>query len=171
MTSQHEDDQADDFDERPSKSELKRQMHALQKLGEELVELPAKRLEQIPMSPKLEEGVALARRLKQREARRRQLQYIGKVLRTEDLALIEEKLAGIRNEGALARQQQHLAERWRDRIAAEGNPAIQELLEEHAHFDRQQLRQLQMQIQREQEQNKPPAASRKLFRYLREGLD
>lgn len=172
--SQADDEYDYDFDaqdERPSKSERKRQMLALQKLGEELVELPAKRLEQIPMSAKLEEGVMLARRLKQREARRRQLQYIGKVLRTEGIEVIEEKLEAIRNEGLLARQQHHHAERWRDRIIAEGDTAINELLAEHDHLDRQQLRQLHLQIQRESQHDKPPAGARKLFRYLRDHLD
>lgn len=176
MMAGHDQDHPDhddlhDEDEQPSKSELKRQMHALQQLGEELVELPARRLEQIPMSAKLQEGVELARRLKQREARRRQLQYIGKVLRTEDLAVIQEKLDAFRNEGLFARQQHHLAERWRDRIIEEGAPAIEALLEEYPHFDRQPLRQLQLQAQREQQREAPPAAARKLFRHLREGLD
>lgn len=164
-------DDIDDWDDQPSKSELKRQMHALQQLGGELIELSAKRLEQIPMSPKLQEGVELARRLKQREARRRQLQYIGKVLRTEDLAVIREKLDAFRNEGLVSRQQHLFAERWRDRIIDEGAPAIEALLEEHPQFERQPLRQLHLQAQRERQQEAPPAASRKLFRYLRDGLD
>lgn len=171
LPGQSDHDSAEDWDDRPSKSELKRQMHALQQLGEELVNLPAKRLELIPMSAKLQEGVELARRLKQREARRRQLQYIGKVLRTEDLAVIQEKLDAFRNEGLLSRQQHHFAERWRDRIIDEGAAAIEALLEEHPQFDRQPLRQLQLQAQRERQREAPPAAARKLFRYLRDGLD
>lgn len=172
QTQDHPDnDNVDEWDDRPSKSELKRQMHALQQIGEELVELPAKRLELIPMSAKLQEGVELARRLKQREARRRQLQYIGKVLRTEDLDAIQDKLDAFRNEGLLSRQQHHFAERWRDRIIDEGAPAIEALLAEHPHFDRQPLRQLQLQAQRERQREAPPAAARKLFRYLRDGLD
>ncbi len=154
-----------------SKSELKREMTALQKLGEELVNLPAAKLEKIPMDELLEEAVMLARRLKNREGKRRQLQYIGKIMRNTDSEAIQQKLESFHHQSQSFRQAQHKLEQWRDRLLNEGDAAITDLLNTHPELDRQHLRQLIRQANEEASQNKPPAASRKIFKYLRENTD
>lgn len=158
----------DDFD-RPSKSALKRQMTALQKLGEELVGLSDRELARIPIEDEdLHRVILEARGINSRSARRRHLQYLGKLMRSVDPEPIERALAELhqgRRENARAFQD---LEQWRDRLLAEGDGALDELLADHPGADRQQLRQLIRQHRREVEAGKPPVASRKLFRYLRE---
>ncbi len=155
--------------EKPSKSELKRQMTALQKLGEALVELSDKELARIPIE---DEGLAKvireARGINSRSARRRHLQYLGKLMRSVDPEPLQRALDDLhqRRRGE-AQAFQHL-ERWRERLLEEGDGAFEELLREYPDADRQQLRQLIRQHQREASAGKPPTASRKLFRYLRE---
>lgn len=159
----------DDNDDQPkSKSALKREMTALQKLGEALVELSPAKLSKVPMTEQLEEAVMLARRLKNREGKRRQLQYIGKIMRTIDSDAIREKLDSFHHQSLSFRQEFQRMEQWRDRLIAEGDRAISDLLLEVPQLDRQHLRQLVRQAQKEASQNKPPAASRKIFKYLRE---
>lgn len=166
------DDDFPDFtpdEEQPkSKSAVKREMTALQKLGEELVELAPAKLAKIPMPEQLEEAVMLARRLKNREGKRRQLQYIGKIMRVIDSDAIRQALESFHHDSLAFRQHFHRLEQWRDRLLAEGDKAMEELLEEKPDLDRQHLRQLIRQAQKEASQNKPPAAARKIFQYLRE---
>ncbi len=154
-----------------SKSELKREMTALQKMGEELVNLPAAKLEKIPMDELLEDAVMLARRLKNREGKRRQLQYIGKIMRNIDSEAIQQKLDSFHHQSQTFRQTQHKLEQWRDRLLSEGDTAISDLLNTYPELDRQHLRQLIRQANKEASQSKPPAASRKIFKYLRENTD
>jgi len=151
-----------------SKTAIKREMTALQKLGEELVNLPAAKLEKISLPEDLEEAVMLARRLKNREGKRRQLQYIGKLMRVIDSDSIRESLESFHQDSVAFRQQFHKLEIWRDRLLNEGDSALEELLCEKPGMDRQHLRQLIRQAQKQASQNKPPAAARKLFKYLRE---
>ena len=151
-----------------SKSELKRDMTALQELGEALVELPEKQLEKFDLPEKLHDGIMLARRLKHREGRRRQLQYIGKVMRDIDITDIQKQMDALQQQSRSFRQHFHALEQWRDRLIAEGDGALNQLLAEQPGADRQHLRQLIRQAQKEQSQQKPPAASRKLFKYLRD---
>lgn len=151
-----------------SKSQLKRESHALQALGEELVELPDAKLAKIPMPEELADAVALARRIKQRGGRKRQLQYIGKLMRKIDPEPIEQAMAGLKNEAAKETAKLHRLEQWRDRLIEEGDTSLAPLLDEYPHADRQHLRQLVRNAQREKKQNKPPKSARELFRYLRE---
>jgi len=151
-----------------SKSAVKREMTALQKLGEELVNLPPAKLAKIPMPEQLAEAVMLARRLKNREGKRRQLQYIGKIMRVIDSDAIQQALESFHHDSLAFRQHFHRLENWRDRLISEGDRAMEDLLVEMPELDRQHLRQLIRQAQKEVSQNKPPAAARKLFQYLRE---
>ena len=151
-----------------SKSQLKRESHALQSLGEELVELPSSKLAKIPMPDELAEAVALARKIKQRGGRKRQLQYIGKVMRKIDAEPIQQAMDALKNDSAKDTARLHKLEQWRDRLLEEGDAALAELLEQQPAADRQHLRQLVRNAQREAKQNKPPKSARELFRYLRE---
>ncbi|MEY3017326.1 MAG: ribosome-associated protein [Pseudomonadota bacterium] len=158
----------DDEPEIVSKSEIKRQMTALQKLGEKLLELSPKQLARVPMSDKLAEAIDTAKRINHHEGKRRQMQYIGKLMRSEDGEAIGAVIQQIEDgHKALARAFQQL-ENWRDRLIAEGENAIGDIAAEYPDIDRQHLRQLIRNAQREASQNKPPASARKLFKYLRE---
>lgn len=168
MTDYH--DIPDDEQPPKSKSAIKREMTALQKIGEQLVDLSASQLAKTPMPEELQDAVELAQRLKHREGRRRQLQYIGKLMRNIDTDEIVEKLAFFNQEGELYRQHFHQLERWRDRLLAEGDAVLNELVQQHPILDRQHLRQLIRLAQKEAQQSKAPATARKLFKYLRESL-
>ncbi len=162
-------DEWDEDDERPSKSELKRQSTALQKLGEAMVELSDKELARMPIEDeRLMEVIVEARRIRSRSAKRRHLQLLGKVMRGIDPVPIQQALDELHQRRAGAADAFKTLEAWRDRILSEGDSAIQALLDTWPQADRQQLRQLLRQHQKEAAAGKPPAASRKLFRYLRE---
>ncbi len=155
--------------ERPSKTAVKKEMQALQNLGEQLVKLSNNELAKIPIHDEhLSEALTTARRLTSREALRRQLQYIGKLMRGIDLTEIEAGLAK-RDEGQreLARAF-HRLEELRDDIVEQGLPGIEKVVTQFPDADRQRLRTLILQIGKDAKANKPPAAKRKLFQYLKE---
>lgn len=154
-----------------SKSQLKRESHALTDLGKELVELPQSKLEKIPMEENIREAVALARRISERGGRKRQLQYIGKLLRNTDAEPILAAVEALREEHLQANARMHRLEQWRDRLLAEGDSALAELLAQQPDADRQHLRQLLRNAQKEREQNKPPKSARELFKYLRDHFE
>lgn len=153
-----------------SKSQVKREMHALQKTGEELVGLSGAELARITLPDELREAVALARRLNQRGAHKRQLQYIGRLMRAIDPEPIQRDLDRIRNRDAAHTARQHRIERWRDRLLDEGDSALEALLVDHPGLDRQHLRQMLRNALKERGTDKPPRAARELFRYLRDQL-
>ncbi|TKB55974.1 ribosome biogenesis factor YjgA [Ferrimonas aestuarii] len=157
-----------------SKSELKREAEELQKIGNEIVALGKGDLAKIPMDEELELAVALALRLKgKNEAHRRQLQFIGKLLRFRDVEPIREALDKIRNKHNQASQHFHKMEQWRDRLIAEGDDAIQALFAEcpEMESERQRVRQLVRQANKEAKTSKLPKASRELFKLIREHLE
>src|SRR5690554_1373780 len=152
----------------PSKSALKREMTELQKFGQQLIDMSDSRRAQIPLSEEMRDAIALYQRLTQREARRRQLQFIGKQMRREDSDAIRAALTRFEQQDQQFRQHFHRLEALRDQLIRDGDPALAGLLDEHPQLDRQMLRQMIRQARQEAERGKPPAASRKLFRYLRE---
>lgn len=159
----------DDESEYKSKTQIKQEMLALQKLGQELVNLGEAALKKMPMDDELEDAVMLARRInRKKDGFRRQLQFIGKLLRTRDVEPIEIALNELRNTHQRANQQFHKLEKTRDDLIARGDDAINELLGENPDLDRQKLRQLVRQANKEKQQNKPPKASREIFQYIKE---
>ncbi len=164
------DEFEDDFEELPpSKTALKRQMTALQKLGETLVELSDRELARMPIEDdRVREVIHEARGIRSHSARRRHLQYLGKLMRSIDPAPIQQALEALHQRRRGNAEAFHRLEQWRERLLREGDPAVQALLEEFPDGDRQLLRQLIRQHRRETGSGKPPAASRKLFRYIRE---
>lgn len=151
-----------------SKSQLKREAHELQALGEELVKLPAAKLAKVPLPDDLNNAVEQARRMKARGAYKRQLQYIGKLMRNIDAEPIRQALNALKDNSARETARLHRLEHWRDRLIEEGDTALAELLAEQPQTDRQHLRQLIRNADKERKQNKPPKAARELFRCLRE---
>lgn len=164
----HDHDDFDDEDLGPSKSQLKRDAHGLQDLGADLVELSAQQLAEIPLSEEVLAVVRETRGITAHGARKRQLKYLGKLLRQEEEGPIREALERIQGRHALTVAHHHQCERWRDRLITEGDTALTALLEEFPQADRQQLRQLMRAAQAELAKDKPPKSSRELFRFLRE---
>jgi len=162
-----DEDQAghDDF---VSKSQLKRDAHARQALGAALVELNAEQLGKFELSEELLQAIKLAQTIKQRGARKRQLQFIGKLMREVDIDPIQQTLDDLKGVSAQAIAKQHAIEQWRQRLIDEGDEALQELLDNWPAMDRQHVRQLIRSAQKEAAAAKPPKAFRELFKYLRE---
>ena len=150
-----------------SKTEMKTDMDALQKLGEELVELKPSILDKFPLSEDLAQAIKDAQRFKN-EAKRRQLQYIGKVMRNVDPEPIQAALDKIRNKHSQATVELHKLEQLRDRVVAEGDAAISDVMDMYPEADHQRLRQLARQANKEKAANKPAKSSREIFQILKE---
>tara|TARA_R110002110_G_scaffold91264_2_gene237638 strand:+ start:262644 stop:263183 length:540 start_codon:yes stop_codon:yes gene_type:complete len=162
----------DDNDLAPSKSARKREMTALQALGESLVALPEKELERIPiLDDRLVLAISEARQIRTHSARRRHLQFIGKLMRDIDPEPIERAMAELHQSRQARSDAFHTLEKLRDDMLAAGPTGVELAMTQWPQADRQQLRQLLLQHQRELQRGKPPAASRKLFRYLRDLQD
>jgi ribosome-associated protein len=152
---------------RPSKSRMKREMDALQSLGEQLVALKPERLAKIDMPEELREAVRDAQRfINKHEAKRRQLQYIGRLMRNVDPAPIQAALDEINGVSAAANARQHALERLRERLL-DDESVLGEIAQRHATADFQHLRQLRRNALKEAAAGKPPRAYRELFRVLR----
>jgi ribosome-associated protein len=157
----------DEFDGRPSKTQRKKDMQALQELGAALVELGAERLRKVPMSDSLRAAVQEAQRITQHGARRRQLQYIGKLMRGEDPAPIQEALDALAGNSREEVARQHRVERLRLELL-EDEGVLHKVASSWPGADLQQLRVLRRNALREREAGKPPKAFRELFKALRE---
>jgi ribosome-associated protein len=171
MWTEHSEHPPEQDDDPPaSKSRLKRESAALQDLGEALIELPDEKLNRLDLPAELLEAVRLAKSITAHGGLRRQRKFIGKLLRNLDAEPIRTGLEALRNEGAVAAHRHHLVERWRDRMLAEGDGAVNLFVADHADADRQKLRQLVRDARREREQDAAPRSARLLFRYLRDFL-
>ncbi|TDR53828.1 ribosome-associated protein [Halomonas ventosae] len=155
-------------DERPSKSQLKREMQALQQLGEQIIAMSDAQRARFPLSDDLLRAIEETGRIKAREARRRHMQYVGKLMRGEDLDGIQAVFDEIENETLRRDHAFHRLEAWRDRLIAEGDAAVEAFVDEFPEVDRQALRQLIRNARREREQGKPPTNARRLFRLIRD---
>lgn len=155
-------------EQKPSKSQLKREMLALQKLGEALIELPEHELHEIPLPDKLREAVEFARSLSKRGALYRQKQYIGKLMREIDKELVEQAVVSAQGRRMAAARHFHELESWRDKIIAEGESGIDAFMRSHPTADRQRLRTLLRQIRSPRVKDASKRAERALFRCLRE---
>jgi len=153
----------------PSKSELKRRMTARQDLGEALAQLGERQLARIPIEdPRLLDALRELRGIRSNSARRRHLQYIGRLMREVDPEPLERALRDLQGQQRGAAEAFHRLEALRDQVLEQGDPAIERVMRQWPSADRQQLRQLALQHRRETARGKPPAASRRLFRYLRQ---
>jgi ribosome-associated protein len=153
----------------PSKTQRKREMLALQDLGETLVELPPERLARLELPEILHDAVEQARLISKRGARRRQLQYIGRLMREIDAAAIRSRLEDWNSAAARDTSRLHRVERWRDRLL-EDESVLGELLEVHPRADVQRLRALIRNARLEAQPSRPPKSARALFQALRDLL-
>lgn len=151
--------------ERPSKSQRKREMQDLQDLGSALVKLGTEQVRKLDLPDKLREAVLEAQRITAHEGKRRQLQYVGKLMRQVDPAPIQAQLDAINGESKSAVALMHRCERWRDRLL-DDDVALTELLAEHAVDDVQALRAMIRAARRERSAGQPPKHARELYRAL-----
>ncbi len=152
-----------------SKTRRKKDMHALQALGEALVGLTNAQLAALELPETLADAIAEAKRIHGFEARRRQMQYIGRLMRDIDPAPIAGYIERLRTDHSRSNGQQHDVERWRERLL-EKDEALTELATLIPALDLQQVRTLIRNARNEQARNQPPKAQRALFRLLREHL-
>ena len=153
--------------ERASKSQRKRDMSALQDIGAELVMLNADQLVQIKLPERLIEAIADAQRIRDFEGRRRQMQFIGKLMREVDPAPIRALLdqwSGVTRDLTV---RQRRVERWRERLLAEDD-ALTSFAAEHPGCDLQHLRSLIASVKRDRTLNRTPRNYRELFRAIRD---
>ncbi|PIG28703.1 ribosome-associated protein [Janthinobacterium sp. 35] len=156
--------------ERPSKSELKRQMTVLQKLGEELVNEARDRVKRVPMPEDVRDAILECQQIRDHEGRRRQLQYVGKKMRTldeEEVAAIQRTIDSWKGLSKADTANMHAMERRRDKLLTD-DKALTVLLSENPELDVQHLRTLIRNARKEQAENKPPKAYREIFQILKE---
>jgi ribosome-associated protein len=156
--------------ERPSKSELKRQVNALQELGEALVAEPRDRVKRVPMPEDVRDAILECQSITNHEGRRRQMQYVGKKMRTldeEEVAAIQRCIDGWKGASKADTAAMHAMERRRDKLLADDN-ALTTLLAENPELDVQHLRTLIRNARKEQAENKPPKAYREIFQILKQ---
>ncbi len=162
--------QEEDFTEstsRPSKTKQKEAMHELRDLGAELVELSAGQLKRINLPENIYEAVRACQKITAHGARRRQIQYLGKLMRGVDDAPIRAGLALLRGESAAETARLHRLERLRTRLL-EDEAVLSEIAALWPQTDLQHLRQLRRNALKEQEANKPPKNFRAIFQVLQE---
>lgn len=158
-----------DYEAAPSKTRIKQRMQELQDVGEVLVQLPKDKLNQLELPEALHEAILEAKRITAHGGLRRQLQYIGKLMRSVDDAPIRAKLDEWNGSHAEETALLHRLENWRKRLL-EDDAALSEFLTQYPAFDAQHLRTLVRNSRKEQQAGKPPKSSRELFRLLREGV-
>jgi len=150
-----------------SKTQRKREMQALQDLGEELVALGTDKLAELDLPTRLLDAVLEAKRISKFGGRRRQMQYVGRLMRESDADAIRSQLDVGKGTSVAETARLHAIERWRTRLIGD-DLALGELLDQYPRADAQRLRTLIRNVKREAEAKKPPRSFRELFHELRE---
>ncbi|GAB4115860.1 MAG: ribosome biogenesis factor YjgA [Sideroxydans sp.] len=151
----------------PSKTKIKKQMHDLQDLGKQLTELPKEKWRALDLPETLLEALTEYKRISKFGAQKRQLQYIGKLMREVETAPILAKLDAWNGTSREHTAWLHQVEQWRDRLLQDGT-ALTALLAQYPQADAQRLRALIRNALKEQELGKPPKSYREIFQLLRE---
>lgn len=150
-----------------SKTKLKAEADAAQSIGKKLIALSKERLIKLDLPETLFDAVMEAKRLTANGAIRRQLQYLGRLMRDVDSTPIIEQLAAWEGKNTQENARFHTMERWRTRLIAEP-AALQEFLAKYPQIEIQQFRTLIRNAQKEEAAQKPPKSSRELFKLIRE---
>ena len=153
-------------DELVSKTRRKREMTELQALGAALVALPESQIKEMRLQNALLEALLDAKRIRSHEAKRRQLQYIGRLMREVDAEPIRARLAALEGTSAQAAAAHRRLEAWRERLLSD-DAALTSFASEHPGADLQEIRALIRNARKEQKEGKPPRAYRELFRVLK----
>ncbi len=154
---------------RPSKTQRKREMHARQALGEKLVGLNAAQLARLELPETLLGAIVLAQRVNAHEARRRQLQYVGKLMRDSDFDAIRAAYENLLGDSREAIALMHRCERLRDQLV-DDEAALGAFVEQHAGVDVQWLRAKIRAVRQERGAAKAPRHARELYRWLHSQL-
>ena len=162
----------DDQEYGPSRTQQRREALAVLTLAGQLVELPASRLARLDLPDDVRREIEITRRITAHGARKRQMAFLAKVMRRfgeEDFAAVRAELGENREKQRQDTAAMHRLEAMRDRLVAEDETALSELIAEHPQVDRQHLRSLVRQARLERETpNKPPRAFREIFQLLKE---
>ncbi|MDH1262279.1 MULTISPECIES: ribosome biogenesis factor YjgA [unclassified Pseudomonas] len=158
----------DDFSGEKSKSQVKRELHALQDLGQRLTTLKPDLLNKLPLTDGLRRALEEAPKHTANAAKKRHVQFIGRLMREQDVEAILQLLDQVDASTRQYNERFHNLERWRDRLINGDDAVLEAFVNDYPQTDRQHLRQLLRQAQHEAAQNKAPAASRKIFKYIRE---
>ncbi|WP_426174275.1 ribosome biogenesis factor YjgA [Massilia sp. TWR1-2-2] len=156
--------------ERPSKSEAKRQSLEVQKLGEELVNEARDRVKRVPMPEDVRDAILMCQTITNHEGRRRQMQFVGKKMRTldeEEIAVIQRTIDSWKGMSKADTAALHALERRREKLLAD-DKALTVLSTEYPELDVQHLRTLIRNARKEQAENKPPKAYREIFQILKD---
>ncbi len=151
---------------RPSRSQKKRDATALQDLGERLAALSPKALRTLPLSAEMVEAYTLLQRISSREGRRRQLQFIGRLMRDMDAEAIQNGLDALQQDDVRSKALFHQAERLRDALITDASGTRENITAMFAQ-EAEELFALAAEARRESSAQKPPAAARRLFQSLR----
>jgi ribosome-associated protein len=155
------------MDEPISKSQKKRQAYALQKLGLELVNLKHEKLDALPLPDNLHKAIVDAKTITSHGAKRRQAQWIGKLMRAADFEAIQSAYQAMLEEESSLTANFHEIELWREKLINGGKPALTEFLNRYQPEDIQHLQQLIKKAVQEQLKQTQAGAAKALFRYLR----
>ena len=161
-------EEQDDIDYGPSKSEIKRDCHHLLDIGEEILKLSTEDRHSLGLPEDVEAAVSTALKIKSRSGLKRQRQYIGKLLRSVDNEIIEARLKKIQHRHDTNTAQFKRLEKWRDSLIDNDKESLNQVITHFPDIDRQHINQLIRAAQQEKKHDKAPAAARKLFKYLRE---
>ncbi len=168
MKDEFDPDAPDDEIEIVSKSQLKREMLALQELAVYITQLNPEQRAKLPLSAELERGIDETKNIKKREALRRHHQFLGKLMRSADHEAIQAAVDKMKDKQDRLVRLLHVMEQWRDELIDGDQQVIERFFDEFPQADRQQLRNLVRNAKRERPTQKPPTNARKLFRYIRD---
>lgn len=161
------DDNDDDI-EFVSKTQMKKEMLALQELAVYITTLKHEQQLSLPLSDDFRRAIEETRNIKKREALRRHHQYLGRLMRSEDHEGVQQAIDAISDEQDRLVRLMHVMEAWRDQLIADENDALNRFFDEFPHADRQQVRNLVRGAQQEKRNNKSPSNARKLFKLIRD---
>ncbi len=160
-------------DSLPSKSQLKRDMLSLQKLGVKLSSLAISQLKKLNLDEKLYDAIKLSHTIYSNSATKRHRQYIGKLISRLDEQQqdkIKARIDAIENTALESNKHFHQLELYREQLLKQGDKAVNELLDKYPQLDRTRLRQLLRNAKKEADKNQPPKSSRLIFKYLKENI-
>ena len=155
-------------DLKKSRTRLKKEATALQKMGEKLVLLSDDQLNRMDLPTALLQAIQSSRAIRSHGARRRQMQYIGSLMRSVNAEPIEQALLSIDQGNLRQAKAFHRIEAWRDQLVDGNDDAFHEIMDTFADANRQRLGQLVRSARKEKQKNAPPKSARNLLRYLNE---
>ena len=168
MVSPRSDNRPDISGDVPSKSQRKREVRVLFELARDMAAMSDRQLSSLPVEPDLRDAIVLARGIKSHVARKRQVQFIAKMMRKRDVQLIQEAIAAQELAARQLTGRHHRTEAWRDCLLSGGNDVLTELVKQRKTSDVQALRHLIRNARKEASLGKPSASARKLFKLLRD---